>query len=113
MSFVIRSRTTTENCVTCALCNVYLTIRITTSFLNLMNAFNPPTTELFRPTFTAKGVLQPPGFVTFRSNYFVKLFMGMFLGSRNPMVIVKIFYLYRVTLKLRVIICSRMGYHCA
>ena len=52
------------------------------------------------------GLLQPPGFLTSRPNFCVKLFMGMFSGSRKPKVIVKIFYLYRVTLKVEVIVCS-------
>ena len=40
MSFVIRVRTSSENWVTGALCDVYLSITITTSFSNLMIAFN-------------------------------------------------------------------------
>ena len=38
-----------------------------------------------------EGFLQPPGFVTFRTNFRVKLFMGRFSGSRKPMDIVEIF----------------------
>ena len=45
----------------------------------------------------------PSGFLTSRPNLFVKLFVGMFSGSRCPIVIVKMFYLCRVTLKLKVI----------
>ena len=58
-------------------------------------------------------MLQPPGFVTSRASYFDKLFMNfdklfmsMFSGSRNIMAIVKSFYLYRVILKLEIIVCS-------
>ena len=47
--------------------------------------------------------MQPPGFWSSRPNFSVKLFMCIFSGSRNPMVIVKIFYLYHVTLKHKVI----------
>ena len=45
--------------------------------------------------------MQPPGFWSSRPN--VKFLMGIVSGSRNPMVIVKIFYLYHVILKLKVI----------
>ena len=55
--------------------------------------FNPSTSKLFRPNFAPKGVCFTPGFWTSRPNFFVKLFMGMFSGSRNPMVIV--FFLSR------------------
>ena len=49
------------------------------------------------------GCFKPPWILVFSTEFLVKLFMGMFSGSRNPMVIVKIFYPYRVTLKLKVI----------
>ena len=47
--------------------------------------------------------MHPPGFWSFRPNFFVKFFMSIVPGSRNSMVIVNIFYLYHVTLKLKVI----------
>ena len=83
MSFVIRSRTTTENCVTGALCNVYLSIRITTSFSNLMNTFNPPTTKLFRPTFTAKGDVATPWICDFRSEVFSEIVHEYVFGVKK------------------------------
>ena len=48
-------------------------------------------------------VMQPPWILVFPTEFFVKFSMGIVSGSRNPMVIVKIFYLYHVTLKLKVI----------
>ena len=48
-------------------------------------------------------LLHPPGFWSSWPNIFVKWFMGMFSGSRNLMMIVTIFYLHRMTLKLKVI----------
>ena len=55
------------------------------------------------------GVATPPpsGFWSSRPNFFVKFFMGIVSGSRNPKVIVGIFYLYHVTLKLKVIDLER------
>ena len=47
--------------------------------------------------------MQPLGFLPSRPIFVVKLFTGMYSGSKNPMVIVKIVYLNRVTLKLKVI----------
>ena len=47
--------------------------------------------------------MQPPWILVFPTEFFVKFFMGIVSGSRNSMVIVKIFYLYHVTLKLKVI----------
>ena len=41
-------------------------------------------------------VLQSPLICDFSNDIFVKLFVGMFSGSRSLMVIVKIFYLYRI-----------------
>ena len=65
---------------------------------------SPRTTKLFRLTFaTKKGLFQPPWILVFRPNFFVKFFTGIVSGSRNPMVIVKSFYLYHMTLKLKVI----------
>ena len=71
--------------------------------------FNPRTTKLFQLTFAAKRgvVATPPGIWSSRPNFFVKFFMGIVSGSRNPKVIVKIFYLYHVTLKLKVIDLER------
>ena len=45
-----------------------------------------------------------PWMLSSRPNLFVKLFVGMVSGSRNLMVIVKMFYLYCVTLKLKIIV---------
>ena len=78
---------------------------------------NPRTAKLFQLTFAAKGggegLLQPPpGFWSSRPNFFVKFFMGIVSGSRNPMVIVRIFYLYHVTLKLKVIDLERYRVYC-
>ena len=65
---------------------------------------NPRTTKLFLSTFAPKGgCINPPGFWSSRPNFLVKFFMGIVSGSRNRMVIVRIFYLYFVTLKLKVI----------
>ena len=71
-----------------------------------MQSLNPRTAKLFQLTFAAKGgggCCNPPGFWSSRPNFFVKFFMGIVSGSRNPKVIVRIFYLYHVTLKLKVI----------
>ena len=66
---------------------------------------NPRTAKLFQLTFAAKGgfATPPPGIWSSRPNFFVTFFMGIVSGSRNPKVIVRIFYLYHVTLKLKVI----------
>ena len=75
-----------------------------------MNPINPRTAKLFQLTFAAKGegLLQPPpGFWSSRPNFFVKFFMGIGSGSRNPRVIVRIFYLHHVILKLKVIDLER------
>ena len=63
------------------------------------------TTKLFQLTCAAKGgCCNPSGFWSSRPNFFVKYFMSIASGSRNPMVIVRIFYLvYHATLKLKVI----------
>ena len=56
---------------------------------------NPPTTKLSRSTFTVKEeVVATPWLCDFPTDFFVKLFMGVFPGSRNPMVIVKIVYIW-------------------
>ena len=74
------------------------------------NGVNPRTTKLFQLTFAAKGgvvATLPPGFWSSRPNFFVKFFMGIVSGSRNPKVVVRFFYLYHVTLKLKVIDLER------
>ena len=75
--------------------------------------FNPRTVKLFQLTFAAKGeggcCDPPPGFWSSRPNFFVKFLMGRVSGSRNAKVIVRIFYLYHVTLKLKVIDLSWKG----
>ena len=64
----------------------------------------PTTTKLFQITFAAKGgCCNPSGFWFSRPNFFVKYFVSIASGSRNAMVIVRIFYLYHTTLKLKVI----------
>ena len=70
---------------------------------------NPRTAELFQLTFAAKeGCCNPPlGFWSSRPNFIVKFFMGIVSGSRNPKVIVRIFYLYHVTLNIKVIDLER------
>ena len=75
----------------------------------MINILNPRTAKLFQLTFAAKGGVccNPPGFWSSRPNLFVKFFMGIVSGSRNPKVIVRIFYLYHVTLKLKVIDLER------
>ena len=57
----------------------------------------------FDSTFATRGVVATPWILVFPTDFFVNFFMGIASGSRNPMVIVKIFYLYHVTLKLKVI----------
>ena len=82
---------------------------------NLCTRFvlNPRTAKLFQLTFTAKGgLLQPPLDVGLRPNFFVKFFMGIVSGLRNPKVIVRIFYLYHVTLKHKVIDLERNRVYC-
>ena len=44
----------------------------------------------------------PPGFLPSRPNFSKIFLMGMFSGSRNPTVIMKKFYLYCMTLKIKV-----------
>ena len=44
----------------------------------------------------------PPGFWSSRPNFSKIFLMGMFSGSRNPTVIMKKFYLYCMTLKIKV-----------
>ena len=44
----------------------------------------------------------PPGFLPSRPNFLKIFFIGMFSGSRNPTVIMKKFYLYCMTLKIKV-----------
>ena len=50
------------------------------------------------------GLMQPPppGFLPSRPNFLKIFLMGMFSGSRNPTVIMKKFYLYCMTLKIKV-----------
>ena len=64
---------------------------------------NPPTTKLFRPTFTAKRGWQPPWIFDFPTAFLCEIIHGYVLGVKESNVIVKIFYLYRVTLKLKII----------
>ena len=56
---------------------------------------------------------QHPGFLTSLQSYFGKLFMSVFSGLRNSIVIVKILYLYHMTLKLEVMFCLWKGCYCA
>ena len=78
-----------------------LDTRLIYSILLVISPLNPRTAKLFQLTFAAKGgCCNPPGFWSNRPHFFVKFFMGIVSGSRNPMVIVRIFYLYHVTLKL-------------
>ena len=48
------------------------------------------------------GGYHPPGFLPSRPNFLKIFLMGMFSGSRNPTVIMKKFYLYCMTLKIKV-----------
>ena len=48
------------------------------------------------------GWYNPPGFLPSRPNFLKIFLMGMFSGSRNPTVIMKKFYLYCMTLKIKV-----------
>ena len=64
----------------------------------------PSATKLFQLTFAAKGgCCNPSGFWSPRPNFFVKFLMSVASVLRNPMVIVRIFYLYHATFKLKVI----------
>ena len=49
------------------------------------------------------GCITPPWILVFPTEWFCEILMGIVSGSKNPMVIVKIFYIYHVTLKLKVI----------
>ena len=52
---------------------------------------------------TPKGCgYHPPGFWSSRPNFSKIFLMGMFSGSRNPTMIMKKFYLYCMTLKIKV-----------
>ena len=104
MFFAVHSLSITEQyhmlLYASVLCYVYHVMFLMPFVFRLTNV-NPPTT-VFRSKI--KGVVAtPPGLLTSRPNVFVKLFMGMFSGSEIPMVIVNIFYLYRVILKLMAI----------
>ena len=48
------------------------------------------------------GGYHPPGFLPSRPNFSKIFLMGTFSGSRNPTVILKKFYLYCMTLKIKV-----------
>ena len=61
MSFGIRSRTTTENCVTGA-------------------CIQP---SYFDQRLQPRGMLQPPGFVTSRASYFVEICYGYVFGVKK------------------------------
>ena len=66
---------------------------------------NPQTPKVFRQPKTAQGggwCNPPPGFLPSRPNFLKIFLMGMFSGSRNPTVIMKKFYLYCMTLKIKV-----------
>ena len=80
-------------------------VRYTDMTINI----NPRTAKPFQLTFATKGggCCNPPGFWSSRPNFFVKFFKGIVSGSKNPKVIVRIFYLYHVTLKLKVIDLER------
>ena len=70
---------------------------------SVWSIFNPQTPKVFRQPKTPKGGgCNPPGFSPSRL-IFLKIFlMGMFSGSRNPTMIMKKFYLYCMTLKIKV-----------
>ena len=76
---------------------------------------NPRTAKLFQLTFAAKGGggLQPPLDFVFPTEFLREIFHGYSLGSGNPKVIVIIFYLYHVTLKLKVIDLERYRVYCS
>ena len=69
-----------------------------------VDSFNPQMPKVFRQPKTPKGGggCNPPGFLPSRPNFLKIFLMGMFLGSRNPTVIMKKFYLYCMTLKIKV-----------
>ena len=63
----------------------------------------PQMPKVFRQPKTPKGGgCNPPGFLPSRPNFLKIFLMGMFSGSRNPTVIMKKFYLYCMTLKIKV-----------
>ena len=74
-----------------------------TGLNKLILRINPRTPKVFRQPKTPKGGgYHPPGFLPSRPNFLEILLMGMFSGSRNPTVIMKKFYLYCLTLKIKV-----------
>ena len=69
----------------------------------MFNNFNPQMPKVKIHLRTPKGgLMQPPGFLPSRPNFLKIFLMGMFSGSRNPTVIMKKFYLYCMTLKIKV-----------
>ena len=67
--------------------------------------FNPQMPKVFRQPKTSKGegLMQPPWIFAFPSEFVENIFLvGMFSGSRNPTVMTKKFYLYCMTLKIKV-----------
>ena len=66
--------------------------------------FNPQMPKVKIHLRTPKGGVgtTPPGFWSSRPNFSKIFLMGMFSGSRNPTVIMKKFYLYCMTLKIKV-----------
>ena len=65
--------------------------------------FNPRMPKVFRQPKTPKGGgYHPPGFLPSHPNFLKIFLMGMFSGSRNPTVIIKKFYLYCMTWKIKV-----------
>ena len=72
-------------------------------FIPISPCINPQMPKVFRQPKTPKGGwMQPPGFLPSRPNFLKIFLMGMFSGSRNPTVIMKKFYLYCMTLKIKV-----------
>ena len=70
---------------------------------NCIYSINPQMPKVFRQPKTPKGGgCNPPGFLPSRLNFLKIFLLGMFSGSRNPTVIIKKFYLYRMTLKIKV-----------
>ena len=64
---------------------------------------NPQMPKVKNPPSDAQGGgYHPPGFLPSRPNFSKIFLMGMFLGSRNSTVIMKKFYLYCMTLKIKV-----------
>ena len=70
------------------------------------NLLNPQMPKVFRQPKTPRGggggYHHPPGFLPSRPNFLKIFLMGMFSRSRNPTVIMKKFYLYCMTLKIKV-----------